>query len=171
MKILLLKALKNWILLRFKEEAWKNVATAAGIGIQDFNNQDYHISNDRLQRFFTIMHEILDISDIEFKNGFVTYWLTDFSPLLYQTYLQKCTNSKDLLINIIKTNNTLCEVLPNSLISRIDVRETSDRSLSLVYPNEKALIDIIAILRNSAKVYNDQFSIRKINSNSSEIRF
>jgi len=171
MKILFLKALKAWILLRYGEEAWKNVATAAGIGVQEFNNQDYHITDDRLKRFLGIIQEILDISEGDFKTGFVTYWLTDFSPLLYQTYLQKCTNSKDLLVSIIKTNNTLCEVLPNTLISRIDVKETSPTSLSLVYPNEKALIDVIAILRSAAQVYKDQFSIRKINQNSSEIRW
>ncbi|MCX7882763.1 MAG: heme NO-binding domain-containing protein [Brevinematales bacterium] len=171
MKILLLKALKSWILSRYGETAWKNVATAAGIGVQEFNNQDYHINTDRLQRFLAIIHEILDISEIDFKNGFVTYWLTDFSPLLYQTYLQKCHNSKELLLHIINTNNMLCEVLPNALISRIDVRETSAHSLSLVYAHEKALVDIIAILRSAAKVYNDQFSVRKINQNSTEIRF
>ncbi len=171
MKILFLKALKAWILSRFGEEAWKNVANAAGVGVQEFNNQDYHMTSDRLQRFLSIVHEILDISEIDFKNGFVTYWLTDFSPLFYQTLMQKCTSSKELLITIIKTNNTLCEVLPNSFISRIDIRETSSHSLSLVYPNEKALVDIIAVLRSAAKVYNDSFTIRKINQNSSEIKF
>ncbi|URA09324.1 heme NO-binding domain-containing protein [Thermospira aquatica] len=171
MKILFLKALKSWILSRFGEKSWINVANAAGIGIKEFNNQDYHITNDRLQRFLSIIHEILDISEIEFKNSFVTYWLTDFSPLLYQTLMQKCTSSRELLITIIKTNNTLCEVLPNPFISRIDIRETSSSSLSLVYPNEKALVDIIAVLRSAAKTYNDSFSIKKINQNSSEIKF
>ncbi|MFN3659818.1 MAG: heme NO-binding domain-containing protein [Brevinematales bacterium] len=171
MKILLLKALKSWILSKYGETAWKNVATAAGVGVQEFNNQDYHMTSDRLKRFLGIIHEILDISEADFKNGFVTYWLTDFSPLLYQTYLQKCHTSKELLVNIINTNNMLCEVLPNSLISRIDVRETSTNTLSLVYAHEKALVDIIAILRSAAKVYNDGFSVRKINQNSTEIRF
>jgi len=171
MKIIVLKALKTWIISRYGEAAWKDVASSAGIGVQEFNNQDYHINSERLQRFLSIVHEILDISDIEFKNGFITFWLTDFSPRLYQTYLQKCHNSRELLLTIINTNNTLCEVLPNALLSRIDVRETSSQSLSLVYAHEKALVDIIAVLRSAAQVYNDQFSVRKINQNSTEIRF
>jgi len=83
----------------------------------------------------------------------------------------RCSNAKSLLLTIIKLNNEICKLVKNSLLHHIDYTENSDNSVTIYYDTEKALIDVIGILRCAKHYLEDDYEIRKLGPQSSKILF
>ena len=171
MKILLLNALKEWIINKFGQDKWKEIAESSGLGVEQFKEGDKVFSDDRFALLISNIANLLQIDEHEIIDLFVNYWMTDFAPRVYTFYLKKSTTAKEFILGILQMNNLLCKVSPNKHLSKVDYQEIDRHTLTAVYPNEKALVDLVAILRGVNMQFTDRFTIRKINPHSVEIKF
>jgi len=174
MRIIILTAIKEWIMRKIEngDKVWRKAAEEIGAGVDQFRSQDNLITDDRLYRFFLAVCRETGMEMKDLEQNFIGYWMIDFAPRLYQTYTRKVENTKDFMITIIKINNELYGLFPdNPYIGRVDLTDTGQNSLIAAYSNEKSLIDLIAIIRAVSNVYNDTFSLKKLNLTSSEIVF
>ena len=171
MKIIILSALKDWIINKFGIEQWKTIAEKMGIGVAVFNNQDSFLADARFQSLIQTIIEILTITEDELKENSISYWLVDFAPRVYQSYTKKIETTKVFLINIIKLNNEICRLLPNKSLYKVDMQEMNEASLTLIYASEKSLVDVVGLLRGASSFFNDTYTIKKINAHSVEIKF
>ncbi|NPV02996.1 MAG: hypothetical protein HPY53_16605 [Brevinematales bacterium] len=171
MKILILNALKEWILKAFSEDTWKEIAESSGLGVEQFREGDKVFSDDRFALLLAKMVKLLNLEEAEIIDQFVHYWMTDFAPRIYSYYLKKSATAKEFVLGIFQMNNLLCKLFPNKHLSMVDYQEIDRKTLAAVYPSEKALVDIVAILRGVNAQFTDRFTIRKINPHSVEIKF
>lgn len=171
MKIIILTALKDWIINKFNIEKWKIIAEAIGIGVDRFNNQDSFLSDDRFRKLISQIILTLDLQESVFVENFIQYWMTDFAPRLCQLLTKKSNSTKEFLINIIKVNNELCRLIPNKFLAKIDLQEMDGYTLTAIYASEKSLVDIVALLRGVSNIFSDTFTLKKINPHSVEIKF
>jgi hypothetical protein len=171
MKILILNALKEWILKAFSPEKWKEIAESSGLGVEQFREGDKVFSDDRFALLVANLSHLLDMAETEVVEQFVHYWMTDFAPRIYSYYLKKSATAKEFVLGIFQMNNLLCKLFPNNHLSKVDYQEIDRYTLTAVYPTEKALVDIVAILRGVNQQFTDRFTIRKINPHSVEIMF
>ncbi len=171
MKILILSALKEWIIRMFSPEKWKEVAESTGLGVEQFTQQAHYLSDDRFNMVINNICKILNLDVNQLNNEFVGYWQTDFAPRIYNYLIKKSNTIKDFVLGIFKLNNDICKLFPNKSMTKIDFSETDRNSVTAVYPSEKTLVDIVAVLRGAAMFFPDKFNIRKINPHSVEIVF
>lgn len=171
MKILILNALKEWIIKTFGPEKWKQIAEETGIGVEQFTQQAQFLSDDRFKRVVEKACKVLSIDINQMNNDFANYWMTDFAPRIYNYLIKKSNTIKEFVMGIFKLNNDMCKLFPSRVMSLIDFSETVSGSMTAVYPSEKTLVDIVAVLRGAAMFFPDKFNIRKINAHSVEILF
>jgi hypothetical protein len=174
MKTFILTAIKEWIInkFRFGQQIWTEIADEIGIGQEYFHSQDKLIGPERLSRMLSLICNKLSLSNEDMEQQFLEYWMTDFAPRLYQSYTRTAANTKNFMINITRINNELFSIFPNNPhVGRVVLIEKTLNTLQAVYANEKSLIDIIAVIRVVSVVFEENFSIKKINALSSEITF
>lgn len=171
MQILILNALKEWILKTFNENMWEEIAKISGIGVEQFRQADSHLTDNRFAKLLANMCSVLVMEEEDLIADFMHYWATDFAPRVYRFYIKKSETAKDFILGIFKVNNYVCKLFPNKILSKVDYQEINENSVTAVYPSEKSLVDIIAVLRGSANFFNDKFTIKKLNPHSVEIRF
>jgi len=171
MKLLIISAIKDWIVSKFGTEMWTAVAEKLGLGNQTFNAQDIHMTDARFNSFVETILTLASLDMREFKSLFLGYWMTDFAPRVYQSYLKKITTTKEFLVSIIKLNNELCRLLPNDSLAKVELQSLSDSSLTLIYASEKSLVDVVALLRGASTYFNDTYQLKKINAHSVELKF
>jgi hypothetical protein len=171
MKILVLNAIKEWIVKKFGEDKWREIAEKVGLGVEQFNPQDNYFSDDRFATLIPTICSSLSLDDRQFIAEFIEYWVTDFAPRVYRFYIKKSNTAKEFVIGIFKMNNYVCKMFPNTVMTKVDYQEISRNTITAVYPSEKSLVDIIAVLRGSAHFFADKFTIKKINPHSVQIKF
>jgi hypothetical protein len=174
MKVIILSAIKEWIInkIKFGQQFWVEIAAENGFDPDKFKNIDHYSSPERLQKLITAVSAKLDLSMEEINHEFIQFWVTDFAPRLYQSMTKQSNNSREFLINITAVNNEICNIFPNNKhISRMDINQMDDDSLMLMYSSEKILVDIIGILRVVSNHYNENYFMKKINPHSVELRF
>jgi hypothetical protein len=174
MRVFYLTAIKEWIINKYESgyNIWKEIAEQMGIGVDSFHSQDNYISFQRLKFLLDLSAKKIKKSEFDTSVEFMQYWMTDFAPRLFQSLAKSTSSIKDFLFNFVKLNNELCQFIPNnSFISKIDLNEKDKKTLTVIYGNEKSLVDIIGILRGISSVYKEQYSIKKINQFSIEIHF
>ncbi len=160
-------AIKEWILKNYGLESWKEIEDLLGLDSSKYREWD-ESSYRALRR--QLLSQI-NVSDDFFNSEFTNFWLTEFIPKLINTITHKCSNTKNLLLSIITINNEICKIVRNSLLNQIDYSVNSDDSITVYYTTEKALVDIVGILRG-AKVYlQDDYEIRKLGPQSARITF
>ena len=172
MKIILLSALKEWITKEYGAEKWKEIAETTGLGVDQFREQDKYFSDDRFSMLIANIANAMSIDEKEVSDKFVNYWMLDFAGRLYQLFVKRSATAKEFVVSIFQINNDVCKLFPNKLLTKVDYKETDRQCLTAVYPNEKSLVDIVAVLRGiNIKKFPDKFTIRKINQHSIEIKF
>ncbi len=171
MNIIILKAVKNWIISRHGTVKWDKIARESGMDADEFREVDSHISGDRFQKFLDNISGFTKLSVPEINEEFIHYWMMDFAPKVYHFSIQRSANARQFILGIFKLNNEVCKLFPNKLITKIDVQEIDDQTISVIYPKEQSLVDIISVLRGSAHFFTDKFNITKINNNSVSINF
>ncbi len=174
MRVIFLSAIKEWLINNnnFGFNIWKEIAEEMGLGVDVFNNQDNHISYQRLKTLLEMAAKKIKKSEFDVTSDFIQYWLTDFAPRLYQSLARSTSSIKDFLLNYAKLNNELCQFIQNnSYLSKIEIREIDRQTITATYKNEKCLVDIIGLLRGISSYFNEQYNIKKINPYSVEIHF
>lgn len=172
MKILILNALKDWIISKFGAGHWKKIAEASGVGVDNFHQQDAYMSDTRFSGLIQAVLMECHMAEEELKESFIRdYWQTTFAPKVLMSYTRKIESTKVFLTNIIKLNNELYRLIPNTYLFKIELQEMSETSITLIYPNEKALIDVVALLRGASSIFHDTYTVKKINAHSTEIKF
>jgi hypothetical protein len=171
MKILILSALKEWIIRKFSPDKWKEVAEETGLGEEQFTQQAHYLSDDRFNMVVAKVCKILNLDQNQLNNEFTEYWMTDFAPRIYNYLIKKSSTIKDFVLGIFKLTNDVCKLFPNKNLTKVDFSETDHNSVTAIYPSEKVLVDIVAVLRGAAMFFPDKFNIRKINPHSVEIMF
>lgn len=174
MKVIILTALKEWIFhkIKFGQNLWQQIAEEAGFGIDRFTGQDSLSSVARLQGLLQVISKKIALSIDDIQKQFLEYWLTDFAPRLYQSLIRQADSTKDFMLNITKVNNEVCNLFPkNNIITRVDLSEIQENVFSVFYGSEKSLVDIVSVLRGASSIFNDSFSVKKINPRNIEIWF
>lgn len=171
MKLLILNALKELINKDYGEEKWVELAENTGLGVDYFTQQARYITEDRFVHVRKKMVQLLGEDEQSINNKFIDYWMTDFAPRVYNFMIKKSENLKGFITGIVKMNNDVCKLFPNQVMSKVDIQETGSNSLTAVYPEEKALVDLIAVLRGASMFFTEKFNMRKINPHSIEIVF
>ena len=107
------------------------------------------------------------------SDKFVNYWMLDFAGKTVSAFCEAFGLPLRNLSSVsFRINNDVCKLFPNKLLTKVDYKETDRQCLTAVYPNEKSLVDIVAVLRGiNIKKFPDKFTIRKINQHSIEIKF
>ncbi len=160
-------AIKEWILKNYGLECWKEIEELLGLDSSKYREWDEN-SYRALRRH--VLSQI-NANDDFFNSEFTNFWLTEFIPRVINSITQKCSNTKSLLLSIISINNEICKIIRNSLLNQIDYSVNGDDSITIYYTTEKALVDIVGILRG-AKVYlSDDYEIRKLGPQSAKITF
>ncbi len=171
MKLIILKAIKNWIITKFGTVKWDKIARETGLNADEFREQDTFFSHDRFIKLIEQISGFTKLKIPEINEEFVHYWMTDFAPKVYHFLIQRSSNAKQFILSVFKLNNDICAQFPNKLISKIDYSNIDEQTISAIYPKEQTLVDIISVLRGSAHFFTDKFTITKINSNSVSINF
>jgi len=171
MKLIILKAIKNWIITTFGTVKWDKIARETGLNADEFREQDTYFSNDRFTMLVAQIAGFTDMKIPQINEEFVHYWMTDFAPKVYHFIIQRSSNAKAFILSVFKLNNDICTQFPNNMINIIDYQEIDATTISAVYPKEQNLVDIISVLRGSAHFFSDKFNITKLNSKSVSINF
>jgi hypothetical protein len=171
MKLIILKAIKNWIITRFGTVKWDKIAHETGLNPDEFREQDTYFSKDRFTKLVENVSGFTKLSIKDINEEFVHYWMTDFAPKVYHFIIQRSNNAKQFILSVFKLNNDICNQFPNKMIHAIDYQTIDDNTISAVYPKEQSLVDIISVLRGSAHFFSDKFNITKLNNNSVSIVF
>ncbi len=171
MKILILNAIKEWILQKYNFDVWKEIAIKSELNVEKFQHAESFYTDERFTRMVGNMAEILRQNRMEMVNEFIQFWMIDFAPKVYQYYLKKFDTAKDVILGILHLNSDLCRLMPNNYLASVDFQEISTSTISVIYPSEKSLVDIIAILRGLNQYFKTKFTINKINPHSIQIIF
>jgi hypothetical protein len=174
MRVIFLTAIKEWLIKKYYsgKNIWKEIAEEMGLGIEVFNNQDNHISYQRLKNLLERVAKKIKKSEFDASSAFFDYWLIDFAPRLYQSLAKSTSSVKDFLLNYVKMNNDLCQFIPNnSNLTKIEIKEIDRQTITAFYRNEKCLVDIIGILRGVSSYFNEPYNVKKLNPYSVEIHF
>lgn len=174
MKIVILTAIKEWVLSKFKSgpNVWPEIAAELGIDAQQFHNRDNFSSPERMEKMFNLICEKMLLSRDELKNRFLEFWMTDYAPRLYLQLTKKAKTAKEFIQTITLVNNELVSTFPeNQFVSQVAINEVDENTIRAIYANEKSLIDIISILRGVSPHFNNSFSIKKISSHAIDIVF
>ncbi len=174
MRIIILSALKEWIVSKFNFGAklWQEIAESTGFGSEKFTKQDGYAALERFQSLFNQICHKLGLTYTDFQNQFLQFWLTDFAPRLFQVMTQQVKNARDYIINLNKLNNELVGFFPqNKMLSKVNLKEPDSTTIVLSYSSEKSLVDIIGILRGVSHFFKDAFAIKKTGSTTLEIKF
>ncbi|MCX7821617.1 MAG: heme NO-binding domain-containing protein [Brevinematales bacterium] len=160
-------AIKEWILKNYGLECWKEIEDFLGLDTSKYREWD-ETSYRALRR--QLLSQIKETDDF-FNSEFTNFWLTEFIPKLINNITNRCSNTKNLLLSIITINNEICKIVRNSLLNQIDFSVNSDDSITIYYTNEKALVDIVGILRGAKIFLQDDYEIKKLGPQSSKIIF
>lgn len=171
MKVLILNAIKEWLLQKYSFEVWKEIAVKSELNIEKFQHAESFYTDERFTRMVGYMADTLRQNRLQMVNDFIQFWMVDFAPKVYQYYLKKFSNAKDVILGILRLNNDLCRLMPNDYMSAVDFQEISTSTISVIYPSEKSLVDIIAVLRGLNQYFDTKFTINKINPHSIQIIF
>ena len=174
MKLIILNAIKEWVLHKaaMGAELWPTIASEAGFGADRFITQDNYADRERIERLIQCLLSALNLGRDAFRTSFFEFWMTSFAPRVYQLLARQANSARECLIQIIRLQNELCNFFPsNTYVSKVDLNDINENALTVIYASEKTLIDIIAVLRGVSGIYQETFTVRKINPHSSEIRF
>lgn len=174
MKLIILNAIKEWLLQKAKNGAalWPEIAQEAGFGAERFITQDNYAPRERMEKLIASIMAKLNMDPVTFRAQFLEFWLTSFAPRVYPSLAKQVQSARECLIQIIRLQNELCNLFPsNPLVGKVDMNDINENTLTVIYASEKTLIDIIAVLRGVSSLYNESFTVKKINPHSAEIKF
>lgn len=171
MKILILNALKEWIIKTYGQEKWQDIGENTGLGADEFTKQSHYINQDRFGMVRNYVLKSLMMDEISLNKELADYWMTDFAPRIYNHLIKKSETIKDFIMGILQMNNDFCNFFPNPKLAKIDFSQTGSKSISVIYPSESTLVDLIGVLRAASNFFPQKFNIRKINPHSIEIMF
>ncbi len=160
-------AIKEWVLKNFGLEVWQEIED-----VLNLNNSKYlEWTVDSYRNFKNHVLSHVKVTNDYFNNDFTNFWLTEYFPKFLNSITQKCGSTKNLLLCMIKLNNEVCKVVNNDLLNQIDFSVNSDDSITIYYTSEKALVDIVGVLRGAKTFLEDEYDIRKLGPQSSKITF
>lgn len=171
MKVLILTALKEWIIKNYGPEKWDDIGEGTGLGAEEFTKQAHYINQDRFGMARKYILNALMTDELTLNKELADYWMTDFAPRIYNHLIKRSETMKDFIMGTMQMNNDFCTFFPNAKMAKIDFSQTGSKSISAIYPSENTLVDLIGVLRASSTFFPQKFNIRKINPHSIEIIF
>lgn len=166
------KSIEKLVVNKFGLEKWQDCLKSIGLDEDHVFMLNEDVDEKLTMELLGKMPAILGITFEQLVDAFGYYWVNEYIPKVYPSYLEGYKTAKDLILNLDKIHVLVTEEIPNAHPPRFSYEWKDDNTLFLTYKSSRGLIDVfIACAKGVGVYYKEQIEIIKHSESIVELKF
>lgn len=172
MKGAIVQCLGELVTTRFGENKWQKSLEKAGMSRTSFFMPLQNIDDTNVMKLIQSVCNVTNITPAQAADAFGDYWVNVYAPKIYTVYYKGSKNAKEFLLKMDSVHDIVTKNMPNARPPRFEYKWTDERTLTIDYKSQRAMIDIfIGLIKGVGKYYNENLFVTKLGPDRVQVIF
>lgn len=172
MKGVIFLCLSSLVKEKFGEDKWEQIMTQSGLNPKMHVLSTQDIDDTTVLNVVGNLCKVLNITLPQAADAFGDYWVNEYAPKIYASFMRRATNAKEMLLAMDNVHETVTKSVPNARPPRFDYIWENDNTLVMVYKSHRGLIDfLVGLVKGVGRYYNENLQVMKIADDRVKIYF
>ena len=172
MKGVVVGSMKDYYISKKGENQWFNLLEHAGIDRHKLILATTPFDDALVEKIIDKMADNLQLKKELLLKELGEYFVVNSTQKMYKHFYNEFNNAKDFLLNMDRLHVQMTSVIKDSRPPRFEFEEKDENTLIIKYKSHRNMINYLeGGTMGVGKVYNEILSVKRLNSETIEVKF